>query len=469
MNKKRFILVVVILAIAISGTIGLSVMLMVGTYRNLYDDFTEKARSALNEAISLEESMRKEKKLNMEIYSNNSLEASAKFSALKAIPSEEIASISLFKNPDDNGVTIMSISLDKKDSLSVSAESDFNTGLFRSFLDELLKARGIEEKHSLTVLRWHHNKNVIPEQNKMCDTICMDTLRILNPVSFSSIAKSEPDIEFQLLIESPNKTLLRKIAGMAISSILIAAVLCLSFIYLLRTIMKMKTIEQMRKDFTHNITHELKTPIAAICAANEALSDFHLSADPDRRLKYLNLQKHSLESLSAMVDRILSLSLQETEEFKLNPETSSLNKIIGEQTASLSLKYGSDIEIETVLPEDEVFIFADRFHFSNVIQNILDNAVKYCNRKPHITVNVTKTNGNVSIKIADNGIGIPDSEKKLIFEKYYRVHTGDTHNVRGFGIGLYYCRLIIERVGGTITVSDAMGGGSVFTINVPTD
>ena len=294
------------------------------------------------------------------------------------------------------------------------------------------------------------------------DTLYADVFPVKNALECRAEAGTVPVTECRVRIESPHQMLLWKMRGIIGASILIALVLIFSFIYLLKTILRMKSVGEMRRDFTHNITHELKTPIAAISATNEALADFSVGDHPDKRKKYLDVQRHYLQMLSSMVERILSLSVQESADFRLHPERCSLRALVAEQVQALPLKYAKDIRIDTEVPDLQVTV--DKFHFSNVLQNLLDNAVKYTPSHPHIVLKAGNKGGKTVISISDNGIGIPPSQRKRVFEKYYRVPTGDVQNARGFGIGLYYCRLVIEKQGGKISISGSPDGGTTVTI-----
>ena len=258
-------------------------------------------------------------------------------------------------------------------------------------------------------------------------------------------------------------------AGLIAGILAITAILCFSYIYLLHTVFRQKTLSEMRRDLTHNITHELKTPIATASAASEALLDYSADEDPERRRRYLEIIRDQLGALSAMVGRILDISLQERDDLALNPSHCDLQEMLHRLCTELTVSTAGRARITEDYPEGPApAITADTFHLSAAISNILDNAVKYSSASPEITVRLRRAaaDGSIRIEVQDNGIGIPASQRRRIFEKYYRIPTGDVQNVRGFGIGLYYTRLVVEKHGGTISVSPAPGGGSIFTLTL---
>ena len=259
-------------------------------------------------------------------------------------------------------------------------------------------------------------------------------------------------------------------SGIIASICLIAVILCFSYIYLLRTVFRQKTLGEIRRDLTHNITHELKTPIAAASAASEALLEYSADENPERRRRYINIIHDQLSTLSGMVGRLLDISLQEQDDLVLKTEVCNIKELLHRLCLDLTVMSAkTEATVTEEYPDCDICIPADRIHLSAAISNILDNAVKYCTAAPHVTVRLRQLpEGEARIDIEDNGIGIPASQRSRIFEKYYRIPSGDIHNVRGFGIGLYYSRLVIERHGGIIRVSEAADGhGSVFSISLP--
>ena len=491
-NKRRFLIVILVLLVAIIGTVGLSVALMIQTYKGLNDEFAGSVQAALSEAIQLERHI--SEAVNMDI--SQPVHGQGKMASLpilEGIPPADISSISIHKNVKERDF----ISIDfQKDSLGGTTSSGkFNVQIFRDFLDELFRSRGIHAPYSVLIRQRIPGKKVIfireTDENQgtsiqvagdkgdttlitygnagtdadippSFDTLYADFFPVQSALECRAEAATFPITECRVRIESPHRMLLGKMGGIIVASVLIALILTGSFIYLLKTILRMKSVGEMRRDFTHNITHELKTPIAAISATNEALADFSVGEHPEKRKKYLDIQRHYLQTLSSMVERILSLSVQESGNFRLHLAACSLRALVAEQVQALPLKYGKDVRIDVEVPDMQVCV--DKFHFSNVLQNLLDNAVKYTPSRPHIVIKAGQKGRNTWISISDNGIGIPSSQRKHVFEKFYRVPTGDVQNVRGFGIGLYYCRLVIEKHGGKISISGSPNGGTTVTI-----
>ena len=236
----------------------------------------------------------------------------------------------------------------------------------------------------------------------------------------------------------------------------------------------------MRRDFTHNMTHELKTPISVASAAVDALRNFSADSNPERRARYLHMTDTALKQLAAMVERILAVAV-EGRTAKLNKERINLGELVSEAASEAQLNIQSTSsngtsnygEISVGIKCDEnIFIDADRFHFKNVVATLLDNAMKYAptgdGRKIDIAVSVQRheLNGEVKIAVADNGCGIAKEHLPHIFEKFYRVPKGDIHQVRGYGLGLSYAQKIVNQHGGTISAESRLGKGTTITITL---
>lgn len=257
--------------------------------------------------------------------------------------------------------------------------------------------------------------------------------------------------------------------GLLLSSALIVVLLSGILFWMVRTMFRQKSLEELRRDFTNNITHELKTPISVAMAASDALQNFSEEASPQRRSRYLQIMASQLEQLAAMVEKILSVSVEGREE-KLNKERFLLFPTIESIMNEATIGFDNPPEIKIECPE-ELSIIADKLHLKNVIATLVGNSVKHAFRESVpgnvITISATAGDGKARITVADNGIGIPKEHLKHIFEKYYRVPQGNLQMARGYGLGLFYAKRVIERHGGTISAKSRVGKGTEFIIELP--
>ena len=248
-----------------------------------------------------------------------------------------------------------------------------------------------------------------------------------------------------------------------LSSVAIVVLLAVVLSYLVKTMMRQRTLEEMRRDFTHNITHELKTPLSVAVTATDALRNFSAEADVERRSRYLEIVENQLTQLSAMVERILSVSV-EGREVSHNPVRIPVRELLEEVTSGIRLEGRAALTIDC---SEELMMTGDRFHLQNLLSTLLDNALKYTDREPTLHLSATEEEGWLLLAIRDNGRGIAREHLEHLFEKFYRVPQGDVQSVRGYGLGLYYARRVAERHGGTLTVESRVGVGSAFTLKIP--
>ena len=265
-------------------------------------------------------------------------------------------------------------------------------------------------------------------------------------------------------IEMPFKVFLGRMWGLIASSVAIIILLAGVLIYLVRTMFRQKTLEEMRRDFTHNITHELKTPISVAVTATDALRNFSADADPDRRSRYLEIVETQLTQLSTMVEHILSVSV-EGREYKYNPTVVYLQEIISGLIQGAGMNTGKK-PVFNIDCAEHIKILADEFHIKNLLATVIDNAVKY-SADPVVGIRVFDKDNEVAIEIEDNGCGISKEHLSHVFEKFYRVPTGDIHTVRGYGLGLYYAKQVAELHKGTISMKSRIGEGTTVTIILP--
>tara|TARA_B100000508_G_scaffold136157_1_gene128765 strand:- start:2473 stop:3819 length:1347 start_codon:yes stop_codon:yes gene_type:complete len=249
---------------------------------------------------------------------------------------------------------------------------------------------------------------------------------------------------------------------------IIVIVLFIFFAFSVYTIMKQKRLSEVKTDFINNMTHELKTPISTISLSSESLLKNDFSNDPDRLQRYAGIIYKENKRLENQVERVLNMAKLDKNELSLKCEAVNIHEIIEEAADSFrfnQLEKGGKIELELNAANDLVEV--DVVHITNILFNLIDNGVKYSKDKPEILIKTIDENKGIKIAVKDHGIGIDKENQKHIFEKFYRVPTGNLHDVKGFGLGLYYVKLVIEEHGGTIRVKSKPGEGSSFNIWLP--
>jgi len=246
----------------------------------------------------------------------------------------------------------------------------------------------------------------------------------------------------------------------------IALLAILFFIYAITIILRQKQLTEQQKDFINNMTHEFKTPISSIKIASNVLVNNEAVQNDERMLQYANIIKHQNDRLNNQVEKVLNIARLEKDQFKLNKEDFNLKNVLQSIVNDEKIKVdklGGEIQL---LADGDIFIKADKLHFTNVISNIIDNAIKYCNDKPKISITLGKRGNNATISIQDNGIGISKEDQKKVFSKFFRVPTGDLHNIKGFGLGLHYVKTISEAHGWKLDLDSEESVGSKFEITM---
>jgi len=242
------------------------------------------------------------------------------------------------------------------------------------------------------------------------------------------------------------------------------------FYYTINTILEQKKLSEIKNDFINNMTHELKTPISTISLACEALADPDMQKSDNSRKKFVGMIKEENNRLGVLVENVLKTAVLDQGKMKFKPEEIDVhflfNKVLKSFELQLNTNEGS---VERRFNALNNLIIGDKIHLTNVFYNLLDNAIKYTNSKPKITIRTIDDADGIKIQIIDNGIGISKENQKKIFDQLYRVPKGNIHDVKGFGLGLHYVKVIIEKHLGKIFVESTLGKGSTFTILLPTD
>ncbi|MBS1513319.1 MAG: GHKL domain-containing protein [Bacteroidetes bacterium] len=263
--------------------------------------------------------------------------------------------------------------------------------------------------------------------------------------------------------------ILKKISLPILFSLLLLGITIVTFVLLYRTLVKQHRLAALKNDFISNITHELKTPVATVGVAIEALRNFNAMHDPERTKEYLDISANELQRLSLLVDKVLKLSLFEKNTITLNKEPVEINGLIAEVINMIKpLSDKRNAAINFIPAACSCVIQADRLHMTSVLYNLLDNALKYSKDQPVIDIALTTTPPNMAeISIKDNGIGIAPEYRNKVFEKFFRVPSGDMHNIKGYGLGLSYVAEIIRKHHGMVNVESQPGKGSTFIIQLP--
>jgi two-component system phosphate regulon sensor histidine kinase PhoR len=244
-------------------------------------------------------------------------------------------------------------------------------------------------------------------------------------------------------------------------------VILAAFFVTIRSLLIQKKLSEIKSDFINNMTHEFKTPIATISLAVDALKNEKVQANPEKMAYFSGIIKDENIRMNKHVETILQAAQMDKEELELNLVPLHLHEIIkgAMDNHQLQLKDKSG-EVILHLDANSDVIEADEIHFSNLISNLIDNAIKYAAAAPIITISTYLKGSSIFVTVADNGIGMTDETVKRIFEKFYRAHTGNLHNVKGFGLGMSYVKTVIDAHRGHISVASKLGEGSVFTVQM---
>lgn len=251
-------------------------------------------------------------------------------------------------------------------------------------------------------------------------------------------------------------------------SIFLIFIIAIMFFVSLHTIANQRKLDQMKNEFINNMTHEIKTPLSTISLACEMLSDETISQDAASRSNFIGIVADENQRMRVLVETILQSAKMSNKSFSINPKEVDVHTIVGKVLNSFTLTLANrGGSVETHLDADPSVITVDELHMTNLIYNLVDNGIKYSTGAPHIEVGTAIDGKHFLLSVKDHGIGISKADQKHIFEKFYRVSTGNVHNVKGFGIGLNYVAQVVQLHHGHISVESEPGHGSTFTVTLP--
>ncbi len=349
-----------------------------------------------------------------------------------------------FPKSKKNGRSI----LIKDDSLRFKALQNLTTSIVLSFNDDRLDMVILDSLVSKELLR----KNIkeldhsLAYNHRNKDSLRLEQYEIVVQ-SKSPLLPQESSIGIGFN-NLPSLVFKRNLLGILLSIILVGAIIS-TLLYLLKIIQEQKQLAEIKNDFISNITHEFKTPIATIGVAMESIQHFNNNDDSEKTKKYVDMSSQQVSKLNIMVEKLLETATLDSQALELKMQEVNISELL----EAITQKYNNTQkkEINFSSDSDQMWLPLDVFHMENAIDNIVDNAIKYGGEK--VVIACAKTKNGIQITIADNGNNLLKSQTIQIFEKFYRVPKGNTHNVKGFGIGLYYTKTIIEKHNGSITVT----------------
>jgi len=252
------------------------------------------------------------------------------------------------------------------------------------------------------------------------------------------------------------------------SSILFTSLILFCFAYVVWVIFKQKKVSEMKTDFINNMTHEFKTPIATISLATDSITSEKIIHSEDKIRRFAGIIKQENKRMLNQVEKVLQMATIDKQDFKLRVSQLDLHQLIEQAVQNMSLKVDQrEGKLTQDLSAEHYIIEGDQNHISNILHNLLDNAEKYSPEKPQISISTKNVKDGIEVTISDKGIGMSKDALKNIFDKFYRVHTGNRHDVKGFGLGLSYVKALVSAHKGSINVSSELGNGSSFKLILP--
>lgn len=272
---------------------------------------------------------------------------------------------------------------------------------------------------------------------------------------------------FSVFFPTLNSVIFSQMRFWVIASIVLLAVLVF-FTYVINIILRQKRLSEIKNDFINNMTHELKTPISTIALSCDVLLQKGIEDQPERLKNYARIIKNENQRLQTQVERVLQIARLDKEELDLTKKVVDLHELADLAVPTIEMNFGEQgIMIDTEFRAERHEIYGDEMHITNILFNLLDNAAKYGGVNPEITLTTRNDDRGIYFSVTDKGPGIPKDQQKFIFEKFYRIPTGNVHDIKGFGLGLHYVKTIAEAHGGWIKLQSKPGEGSTFEVFLP--
>lgn len=344
---------------------------------------------------------------------------------------------------------------------------DFTTAYFEkdeidNVVEQSIRRSGIKTKYSYVIVNIFQNP--IASSGDFKNEYFSSAVQAQLTVGINATFRETIYIHF----DEDSNYVLRQMGWIFGASILFTIIIISAFSLTVRTLFNQKKLSEVKTDFINNMTHELKTPLATISLAIDALTNQKVIHDEEKIRYYSGMIKEENKRMNKQVEKILQAARIERQDIKLNLQEIDAHEVIRKVADNLSLQIQErNGMLNLNLAANKHIIKADDVHFSNIVFNLLDNAIKYSDKELRISIETAAQSGMMAIRIKDNGIGMNKETQARIFEKFYRAHTGNLHNVKGFGLGLSYVKAIAEAHGGRVKVDSSIGKGSTFTLFLP--
>ncbi len=353
-----------------------------------------------------------------------------------------------------------------RDNMYLDPEKRINLKILDSIIHKELAADKLPDDFKFVIVE-ENNKPVNFKQHIGSYDVNLDTVKTQATILFPNKIL-EDKLSLHLNFPHSKFFVLKSMGSLLIVSLILAILIIITISYMFRTILTQKKLFEMKNDFISNMTHEFKTPISTISLACEAMHDpSMMGGNTENAAPFVKMIQEENKRLGVLVESILQSAVIDRGELKVKMEQVPVVEVIQSVAKTASFRIaGLDGELILQMPKQEVFIEADRMHFTNMVNNLVDNAIKYSKDKIHVTVKLEVFGDRLELSVIDKGIGIKREHISKIFDKLYRVPTGNVHNVKGFGLGLSYVKALSDMFGWSLHVTSQVGEGSEFRVTI---
>jgi two-component system, OmpR family, phosphate regulon sensor histidine kinase PhoR len=465
MNQKIIALIIGLLTVAVIGVMSLQIKFILDTRQEKEEQFNNHIRAAIKNVAERVE----------KVESAENIQRLNGFSMQQLSTSPNGFSYSQTTIVSTDPSVIQRQKLDEARFLQEVGNKPIEDRIDLDKLDRFLKLelneRGINIPYNYGVFSNHKNSFFIFNNHYLIPQESQANIEFLKNSEYkTNLFNTDVKAPGMLMLNFPSKTSLiwSGLWSILLLSLLFAAIILACFGYTISVIFRQKKLSEMKTDFINNMTHEFKTPIATISLAADSITHQNIINNPDKIRRFVDMIKQENKRMHGQVEKVLQMAQIERDTMNLNLTPIDLHEAINQAVGNISLQVEKkEGFVTTNFNADRPTIEGDVNHISNVINNLLDNANKYSPEKPDISVSTRNVSNGVEITITDKGIGMSKEAKKRIFEKFYRVHTGNVHDVKGFGLGLAYVKTIVTAHQGSIDVKSELGKGSSFILFLP--